>query len=268
MHWYQNYIDDAKWQAFYEKEARRKLSGVISDWENCHAEAVMRLTMEKLPKATLSHSGNRDGYVASAYRSILIDIQREHCGRPRAPTLMKKAGPPIPKIFELHCLLGWRVDDISLRLQLPETDVKSWAAWLDFEQKCPRKTEMVSTTQTSEEGEYTMDLPDSDCDDPVSEHQTQLEQNAILEMILDIGKPESALQESLTNSSNTSLPALAAELQLTDQERLVLRLRFVEGLSKSIAAKQLSITPATLKKVEDELMQRLRMVFKRAGFGI
>lgn len=268
MKWYQKYMDDAEWQRFYLDEARRKLAAVISDWENCAAEAMSRLFMKKLPAVELSPDGNHDGFVASVYRNALEDIRRELCGRPRPPVRMKNEGPPIVSIFELHCLDRLNAREISIQLNLPVSTVKYWTSWLELKKKCPKAMHTVSMSQGTGDGEYTMSLPDSDYDDPVGEEYAQNERSMLIEMIIETGKPSQSLENELLESSVAMLQGLHEQLDLSDQERLLLRLRHVEGLSKSHAAKHLGVAVGTFTKREEQVLARLRSVFVQAGFGV
>ena len=268
MPWYQKYVDDMQWQSFYKEEAQRRLGKVIVDWENCYAEAMSRLFLDKLPQATLSHDGNRDGYVASVYRRLLEDIRREHCGRPRPPAKMKVAGPPTLLIFDLFCLQKLKAEEISVRLDMAEKEVKHWTSWLGAERKCPENITMVSTHQSSSDGEYTLDIPDSDSEDPVGDDQVKLEHEALLELILEAGKPDSRLSGELSSGSREALSQLNKLVNLTDDDRLMFRLRFVEGLSRARTAKQLGMTTAKLAKLETSRLAQLRQALSSAGFTL
>jgi len=151
---------------------------------------------------------------------------------------------------------------------MAEHEVKHWTSWLGAERKCPEKITMVSTHQNSSDGEYTVDIPDSDSEDPVGDDQVKLEHEALLELILEAGKPSPELSSDLSSGTRDALSQLHKTVSLTDDDRLMFRLRFVEGLSRAGAAKQLGMTTAKLTKLEVSRLAELRTALSGVGFTL
>lgn len=76
MSWYITFIESPTFEKFARKEAESKLGSVISDWENCMAEAKTR-TWNRLESVVQPAGNNLTAYINTVYRNYLEDIRRE-----------------------------------------------------------------------------------------------------------------------------------------------------------------------------------------------
>jgi len=172
MSWYQKYIESPEWEQIFREIAHRKMSSVISDWENCMADAKACM-WEQFSASSRPSGNNPDAFVKTVFANKLEDVRRKLCGRPRPPVKMKVEGPPITTIFELYCLEKCSATEISYRLDLPRSTVSQWTGWLAKHKKCPKRLQFVSPTGNSDDSrnreDYSSEYSDSDSSNPTED---------------------------------------------------------------------------------------------------
>lgn len=266
MTWYQIYQEDPDWHAWYRREFDRKLGGLFEDPEDACSSAIYKLLFEKLPKAKPKHRDNMEAFVRAAYRNVLEDTRRAMFGRPRVPTKMKLIGPPIDQIYFAFCLLSKPVSVIAAELTLKLEVVTEWVSWLKKNNKCPQRIRKVSlTVDDAEGGSRQIDLPDED-DDSVAGNAETGELESLLQTLLGLGDDSSQDSSPLTNALAGKVGKMRAAITLTDEERILLRLRFVEQLTVPDTAKAMNVQAHTVRNREKQVLKRLRGVF--SNFGI
>jgi len=267
MSWYQIYQEDREWLAWYKREFDRKMGGLFEDPEDACSSAVYKLLFEKLPKAQPKHRDNMDAFVRTMFRNVLEDTRRAVFGRPRVPTKMKLIGPPIDQIYFAFCLLAKPIAVISTELQLSVEVVSEWVTWLKEKNKCPKKVVKVSLTSTSDDsGNREIELTDND-GDPVGESVENEELGALVDLLVGLNDHSEDRAGSLSVDLGNKLDALRNAIDLSDEERLLIRLRFVEQLSVPATASAMSTQTHTVRNREKQLITRLGTVFRRFGIG-
>lgn len=265
MSWYEIYQEDPEWQAWYRREFDRKLGGLFEDPEDACSSAIFKLLFEKLPKAKPKHRDNLEAFVRATYRNVLEDTRRAMFGRPRVPTKMKLIGPPIDQIFFAFCLLSKPSTVIATELQLTIDEVRKWVTWLKKNNKCPKRVMKVSLTVTNDAGESReAQLTDND-EDPVAEDVENEELGALLDLLLDLNPSGPERSAGLTASLAQNLDEMRAAIELSDEERILMRLRFVEQLAVPAVAQAMNMQAHTIRNREKQLLGRLRRVFTHYG---
>lgn len=265
MSWYQIYQEDPEWQAWYRREFERKLGGLFEDPEDACSSAIFKLLFEKLPKAKPKHRDNMEAFVRATYRNVLEDTRRAVFGRPRVPTKMKLTGPPIDQIFFAFCLLSKPATVIATELKLTIEVVSEWVTWLKQHNKCPKRVMKVSLTVTNSDGESReTELTDDDAD-PVGEAVENEELGALFDLLLGLNASGTDRTAALTASLAENIDEMRAAIELSDEERILMRLRFVEQLSAPAAAQAMNVQVHTVRNREKQLLARLRGIFTRFG---
>lgn len=266
MSWYQVYQEDPDWLAWYRREFDRKLGGLFEDPEDACSSAIYKLLFEKLPKAKPKHRDNMEAFVRATYRNVLEDTRRSVFGRPRVPTKMKVLGPPIDQIYFAFCLLAKPANVIAAELLLTLEVVTEWVTWLKKNNKCPKRVQKVSLTMSTDDGEVRqVDITEDD-GDPVGDSVESEELGALMDLLLGLNDNNADRQENLTNSLADNIAQMRQAIELTDEERLLLRLRFVEQLTVPATADAMNLQVHTVRNREKQMFSRLRDVF--AKFGI
>lgn len=267
MSWYQIYQEDPEWLSWYRREFDRKLGGLFEDPEDACSSAIYKLLFEKLPKAKPKHRDNMEAFVRAMYRNVLEDTRRAFFGRPRVPTKMKLIGPPIDQIYFAFCLLSKPTAVIATELKLSIEVASEWVTWLKEKNKCPRKVVKVSLTTVTDDGaSREVELTDND-GDPVGESVENEELGALMDILVGLNDNAEERTGSLSQDLAQNLSAMRDAIDLSDEERLLIRLRFVEQLSIPATASSMSTEVHTVRNREKQLISRLGTVFRRFGIA-
>ena len=270
--WFERYRHDPTWLDWFLREGRRTLGGLVDDIEDVCASARTHLLFHKLPASRPAHRDNLDAFVRVAYRSVLEDFRRRERGRPRVPREMALVGPPVDAIFFAHCLRAKPVEVIAEELRLALDTVRRWTRWLSANDKCPKRPVHVPI-DGGEGGEGAMDLPDDGPGAP-STDGAETEMRDLLLALFELGAPDDgagdasdtgATADRLGHALRGRLPEMRTALALDDDDRLLLRLRYVEGLSAPAAAAALGEHPQALRRREKRRLGELRDVLERFG---
>lgn len=270
MCWFAEYRDSKEWHHWYRSEAEAKFAGIADDIENIAAEATHILIL-KLPETELKSKKNPDGLIICMYRRILEDIRRTMFGRPRPPTVMKKLGDPIVQIFSLFCLEKRPNDVIADRLKLTLSKVEEWTQWLAANGKCPEKRTMVPLDATggdrhNESGQgSSVEVGDDHVDSEVSGVAERSEISAIMEFFFELGETGQKIEDHLSDSLADLLAAVRSELDVTDTDRVLFRLRYVENLSVPKTAEAMKMEAHTVRRHEKRRLAEIREIFSRHG---
>lgn len=269
------------WIDWFEAECRRKLADFITDIDDVCQEAQVKLFTERLPNSSVAHRENLDGYVRTVYRSILEDLRRAHFGRPRTPSYMERQGPPISDIFALHCLEKLPVAVIVAETGLPDEEVEHWVAWLREKDRCTIKRRSVAFDDTvsltrrrpdgGEDDDSQQDLPDAST--PMTE-AVEDELTSFLSVLFGLDDEYRSDEEMQTRMQRIGrvlsdrIDDLRAELALTDEDRILFRLVFVEGLSVTKAAAELDEKTHTVRRGLHARLGEIKSVLLAYGLDL
>jgi DNA-directed RNA polymerase specialized sigma24 family protein len=267
MTWYQIYQEDPDWLAWYRREFDRKLGGLFEDPEDACSSAIYKLLFEKLPKAKPKHRDNMEAFVRATYRNVLEDTRRAFFGRPRVPTKMKLIGPPIDQIYFAFCLLSKPVSVISTELVLKLEVVSEWVTWLKKNNKCPKKVKKISLTVTSSEGETRQSDLTADEGDPVGDEVESDELGSLMDLLLNLREEPADRVADLSASLADKVADMRSSIEISDEERILLRCRFVEQLNVPDTAKAMNMQVHTVRNREKQILKRLRTVFTQFGMA-
>lgn len=266
MCWYTKYFEDQGQLQLYKRETKNRFQGLISDLDNYEAEAISRM-LEKLSKNKPPKPSNPNAFLFTMFKNALIDFHRENYGRPRVPLKMKREGPVISKIFELHCLSKRSIDEISESLAVHKQIVRHWTSWLTNEKKCPKQLQMISADSGGEDGRGIVDsLSDVDNPNPTEQQTVDSEDSAILGLLKGVMQPgDSSEGDTVSGIEGAVIARLREQLQLSDEQVILLSMRYVEGMTKAAAAKELNLSRKAFEKQEVAVLSQMRQAFAMLG---
>lgn len=264
MSWFRKYQEDADWHRWYRREFDYRIGRALDDPEDAYGESIERLLVHKLPAYEPRHEENLDALVRTAYRHIMGDLWRKHFGRPRPPREMARALPAAEALYFKFCLERKPVDVIAEELALPERAVGTWATWLRVNDKCPKKKSFRSLDDP-DAASARREIEVVTAEDPVNRSAERDQAAAIVAMLLETAgrEPSNKGGEALQRT----LRAVREELALDDEERLLLKLRFIEELDVTEAATLLGVDRRTVKSRESQVLERLRTLFESHDIG-
>ena len=268
MDWYRKYREEAHWLAWYRREFDTTSRRIFDDPEDARATAIYRMLYEKLPASEPRNRDHLDAFVRTMFRNLVRDMIRERAGRPRPPAKMQLLGEPITNIFYKFCLERKPVEVIAAELALPELSVQEWVTWLRANRKCPERTATVSLVAMS--GRHRCDefeLPSDERDDPVAA-DVESEQMVgigewLLEMTASVDERASGAQAQTGVALRVRLREMRCALSelLSDEERVILGLRYREELSTEAISAATGLPAHTVRRREKAVLGRLRTFF-------
>jgi|GEM_PF-6027279 len=264
MSWRQRYIENRQWLDWYRREFKFRVGRSFDDPDDACSAAIETMLFEKLPALEPRHQANLDALVRTTYRNVLRDLVREHHGRPRAPVEMQRVGEPIAQIYFLHCIHRMPSQLISEQLRLPSTSVLEWVNWLKAKNKCPKRTPTVSLSGADPDAPMReMEIRGDEREDPVGEDVEQAQLSALVAILFGLSDESPASETTLGESLRQILPRLKAALVLSDEDRTLLRLRFIEDRSPSQIAEATGMKVHTVRRRHTALIERIGDTFRQ-----
>lgn len=262
---------------------------VLSDWiDRLDRMALSRFGQQLIADEAVNHVLERlaannwsvlDGYEnrakPKAYLNVvathlLEEFSRKKFGRPRPPQWLKRNGHLWVCIWKQLCLerqqnsqviFNWLSAERSREyLESIVSVIKARVPW------CGVKTEEVPTSALArEDGQEAFELTDPRPADP--EPQDTLEE--LLLVIRLLLTSETALPgidvEQLQRVRSVT-DALNDELKLSVEERLIMKMAFIDRIKHKLIAEGLGLKPYQLSKQLSALYVRLRGAIEKTGF--
>ncbi len=263
----------APWLAYYRTQARKFFARSGLDPEDAAQEAQLALI------ATLRrHDGPPTAaFVRTFYRSRLLDLYRAHhtqysVQRPRPPAWVQTLGPQWVWLWELVCLRWLPTAEVVTQMTQPSQTgtvgrvdpqwVESGIRQLHQHQACPERVTLVSIDPHPDDGEDGPELVDeASRTDPLAEAEI-----AILLRVLAGFEDDADLSAYSQRLARVGQAASAA-LALSDEERLLLKLRFQEECSVAEIAACVNRPHHQVKRQLPRVLERIRTVLERHRIG-
>ena len=206
-------------------------------------------------------------YLHSICTNLLEEFARKQFGRPRPPVWLKNEGETWIKIWKMVCLERQQVGRIidvlcfnekrspdfvhgvikTIKARLPWCGVKSCAIPVDHLDDCQSES-MTLTENLTIEG--TLD-----------KRELEDKLNLVAELLDNLGCPSNSLVASVQTGIPAKVSFLKSELSFTEEEILVVKMAYQEGLKLNIIADALSMPRyqpgRLLKKVFKMLFEAL-----------
>lgn len=265
----------AEWENFFwakiypwlDRLAQRAIPGttpeIVETREACKDSLLSWLKREGFAKLRASYrqEASPEAFFKTVIRHRLVDCLRQKLGRPRVPLAVKKLGAAQARVYELYYLKRWAVDQIvnamsckpysCSRSETLEILYWLWARY-PVEQQPVREDE--DKLRESPEKLQVSRVP--------GEQQEGHLMVAALWSLLADGKPV-----ELPADVPAWLEQFRRNLQLTWEERLVLKMSYLEDLCVTKIAKLLRWPRRKVIAVQERALRKIRQSLEKMGFG-
>jgi len=255
----------AEWPARLMARARRRY-GRTPDAEAAYNHAFQGISENEWSRLRDGYrgSGSAEGFMAITFLNLLEEYAVRKYGRPRPPAWLRRLGGVWKRVFELLCLR--RLDpqavvELLCAADAREPDVR--AAIREVRARIPRCGEHTGeqTDDATPEREASPDSPASALEQSELAH--------LLEVLAGLFGHEPAairaVDGAVANRARARIEALERSLELTGQDRLLLRLVYQENCSIPEAAQSLNLNERTARRAHARLMDRLRAALAEQG---
>lgn len=264
-------VEDIDWQSvFYQVQdalwARaRKRFGDTPD-----AESAMNFVLDTLSEDHFAHAGkgytgrgSPEGFIVIRAVNLMHDYATAKYGRPRPPAWLARLGQAWTQAFTMLCL----------RRQLPETIVDALFAAANIEADRARlmlreiKARIPSCGQLSA-SEVTSAMegtPDDPAQPSVERDLEASDVRTIVGALQRVFEPEANVGDAATPALADALKTLGASFDLKDDDRLLLRLVYQQGMTLAKAARAMRLKDYDIRRRHTRLMARLRSALEDCG---
>lgn len=281
VNWSELVFDEASMKAFEKLAIRRFNEGVLAE------EAVTHV-VEGLSENDWARCKSFQGkskpttFIYSMASNLIEEFARQRFGRPRPPSWLQAQGETwvqmwkllclerqmLPSVLDRLCMNGERLreslEDIArtIRARMPNCGLTA------MDQETSENIELLSDMQQSDEE---LDSPGEFGAEEAAASEIMLMLRAVLsDEVQEADFSAQARQEAadLAVVASEGMARLREELTLSDEERLLLRLVFVEGLSKTAASKAIGLPAHQAGRVTNAALERIGTAMRAAGFDL
>jgi hypothetical protein len=254
----------AAWPDRLMGRARRRF-GNTPDAEAAYNHALDAISRDDWSPLRTGYrgSGSAEGFMAITFLNLLEEYAVRKYGRRRPPAWVQRLGGVWLRIYELLCLRRLEpetiVDTLCARDGHAPATVRK--AIVEVRGRIPRCGERV--------GEHTVE--DEPEPEPVANTAASALEEGELSHLLQVlgglfGQAGAAVTEPASREARERAARLEQSLELSSQERLMLRLVYQENCTIPEAARSLSLNERTARRAHGRLMERLRETLARHGF--
>lgn len=229
-----------------------------NDWQKCKA-------FEGKCKATT--------FLYALASNLIEEFSRQRFGRPRPPTWLKQQGEIWVSVWRLLCIERQLLPSILDRLSSKHLRERSFLE--DIARviqtrlpNCGLSTMDHETTENIEETREAQEQPHTE-EGYFSHQQSTIDDTLMILKELTDGKPIMANDSSSTGAkikaTADKLKPLRDTLCLNDEERVLLRMVYAEGLSKSAAAAALGLPRHQANRTINTALERLKVAITGSG---
>lgn len=208
-----------------------------------------------------------DAYVFTAFKNALTDVHISAYGKPRPPSWIGRLGEPFTDIWRLFCLERYAETAIEELSRIERDLIRDTVQRLRARDDCPKNLVFVGIRQDADDLHDEANVSGAivaDNLDPVGEMDVSALQ-AMLSWVFAPQRQGSALDPEVSERLATALLQARQRLldccDLSDDERLMIRLRFLEGLSAPKAAEILGKQPQHVRRGIRRALDRVRACF-------
>lgn len=286
QYWGPTLADDINWQSLvFQSGWLQKLDKLANKrfGEGGLAEEAGTYVLEKLSadqwQCLLSFKGNckPESYLHTVTSHLLEEFSRQRFGRLRPPEWLKRQGTLWLQVWKMLCLERQLIQSIvehcclnNLRehsvIHEAIRTIKARLPWCGGDAH-----REIATSNNTDESDYdptahiaTNETPEQ----PVTEaHYTEtllLISSLMNEKPIEtmFGKTATELCSNYVNKNQQKFDALRQKLLLTDEEKIIMRMHFQDGIKKSVIAKSLGMKDYLPGRILKELLAKISVVFE------
>jgi DNA-directed RNA polymerase specialized sigma24 family protein len=235
-----------------------------NDWEKC--QSYQGKSQPKTFLFTLSHNA-------------LEEFSRKRFGRPRPPTWLQELGELWIKLWRSLCLerqpLPTLIDRYSQK-EFREPDSVAQAARV-IKARIPTCGQSSRDSELSDDIDRLSDATQAEQADACSE-TPDFENPFYAELLMmvkavcnsstgtqDFSQEAAGKYDGIAAQQQSRFDALRAALKLNDQEKIMLRMIYVEGLSKSATSKAMGLPAHQAGRLVNDALERISQAIKHCG---
>jgi len=215
------------------------------NWKKCH-----------------SFKGNSspETFIQALISTTIVDFHRKKYGRRRPPVWLKKKGSLWVDLWHDHCLNRdpipllmnrYKADREEQTIGLILTEIKAKLPW------CGVSDAPISIDETGNNIENMGATTDDISNDPDSANKEEI--RYLLEMVVSLILGETDTANPAVDYSK--LAKIVQGLTITDEEKLILKLRFSEGKSVAATANALHLSRNQVVRQLEAVLARIRTLF-------
>lgn len=282
MEWYW-VIHSGLWERRFFTEARRVFPNdpMLAERAALEAQDHLRGKLQQLS------APQPDAYILTAFRHELVDFARREFGYKRPPAWVQRLGRLWEEVFRLLCVYGRHPEEIKGSLvfghrrhtYVEDPDQQARQAVVEEAIRiilakvtdCLQRIS-VSPILRSVDGDTEVSVVDTLADGEGS-IEDRAERDALehileaLAALLDPAKNPSAPAYHLSDIFYLRFDQIRKSLLLTDDERILLRMIFHEGMSVAEVARQLGTPEHVTRRAKARVQERIRQALADAGIS-
>ena len=252
------FAPENKWLDRLQKIADRRFvdRALAEEALNYAIEVVSKDNWKMLDR--YSGKSSQTGYLIVVFTSRFEDFARVRFGRKRPPSWIVKLGPTWGRIFQMLCLERLHLEQIKDRL-----------ANIDADSTLVTHAARIIYGKVADCGARGMLQSVFDEDDPkyannTYEH-TVIGDNTKKNNLHLLHQLMNDLIDGVNNNDSSIATEFNHKVKLTDLERMMLRLVFLENFSIPKAANRLRIAEHTFRRQMKSLLQRINIALEELG---
>lgn len=278
--WPQLVFNEASMKAFEKLASKRFNEGVLAEEAVTHV--LEGLSADDWARCKAFKGNAKPAtYLYSLASNLVEEFARKRFGRPRPPTWLQEQGELWVQMWKMLCLerqlLPSILDRLSSRGTREESVLKEVARTIKarmpncglsaMDHQLTEDVSMISDAQQAALGE----------DETEFEHENAAVSEVVLMLRSVLGEPaqESDFSEEARSSAanyateqQEAMRAFRESLSLSDEERVLLKMIFVDGFSKSAASKALGLPSHQGGRVANNALERIGDAMRNCGLSL
>lgn len=271
-HWSDKYFESQSLRERFRGKlndyfGRRFGTDVIADFQ----QDLEGLLWERLQALDPAKADN-EGYVWTIFSNLVTDRYRKLYGRHHVPVVVKRLGRFAVRIWELFCLEKASAETIEavLKRKVLLKEIERKLAVLREQRACPDKLRKVdieqSLTGVGDDPDTIADVPDEAPD------YRSLEVDEIQKLLALVlgwtGDRKLAVLAGLSRRVADRYDAIRAALAFTDDDYLLLRMLYQDGLNRQEVSDARGEQYHTVRNRLSRLKKRIRDAFASQGIAL
>ncbi|MFV1984990.1 MAG: hypothetical protein ACC657_15690 [Thiohalomonadales bacterium] len=279
---WQSLVFQSGWLKKFDKLATKRFG------EGGLAEEASTYVIDKISSnqwqcfATFKGQCKPESYLYTVTSNYLEEFSRKRFGRPRPPDWLKRQGALWVQIWKMVCLERQLIQSVIEQLcskSLRETNViknaiitiKARLPW------CGGDSHREVTKNMSDMDDYdpTELITSRETPELVVTEAAYTESLLLISSLMNdkpveqmFGERTSELASSYVKSNRLKIDQIQQKLNLTDEEKILLRMIFQDGMKKSVIAKSLGMQEHLPGRILKQLLTRIDSVFSELNIDL
>ncbi len=224
-----------------------------------------------------------ESYLHTVTSNYLEEFSRKRFGRPRPPEWLKRQGSLWVQVWKMICLERQLkqsvIEHLSMKTLRDASVIKNTIKTIKAKiPSCGDNSHREVTeysTDTDEDYEPNNLTISNDTPELIVNESVYAESLLLISSLMNdkpveqmFGKSAINLTTNYINENRVKINALQHKLQLSDEEKIILRMFFQDGLKKSVIAKSLGMQEHLPARVLKRVLSKINNVFKELNIDL